>query len=441
VPLACQAVDVKRIRQIGSCSVFSVVKRVVITCWGSFGDLFPYIGLATALQARGHRALIAAPALYRANVEEEGLEFAPVGPEVDPADRAAIARVMHPARGPEAVIRDLVVPALPQTYEQLRRVITPADLVVSHPLTMTAPVIADSLKIPWVSTLLAPLGFFSTTDLPVLPNAPWLVHLRGLGRWFGRLIVAGGRRATRGWVEPVLELRASLGLDRGGHPLFEGQFSPVMTLALFSSLLARPQPDWPPHVRVTGFVFYNGRGGLDPALEAFLDAGPPPVVFTLGSSAVGAAGRFYQESVGAVARLGVRAVLLTGGVAENQPGGALPPGVLLVDRAPHQLLFPRASAIVHQGGAGTMAQALRSGHPMLVVPHAHDQPDNAFRVTSLGVARTLFPHRYTAARAAGELRRLLDDRRYTERAAATALAVRQEGGADAAAQALEALLV
>ena len=110
---------------------------------------------------------------------------------------------------------------------------------------------------------------------------------------------------------------------------------------------------------------------------------------------------------------------------------------MLVDSAPHQLLFPRASAIVHQGGIGTTAQALRSGHPMLIVPHAHDQPDNAFRVTNLGVARTVFPRRYKAARVARELERLLGDAAYRERSASVAEIVRAEGGADAAAEALE----
>jgi rhamnosyltransferase subunit B len=122
--------------------------------------------------------------------------------------------------------------------------------------------------------------------------------------------------------------------------------------------------------------------------------------------------------------------------------------ILLVDRAPHQLLFPRAAAIVHQGGIGTTAQALRSGRPAIVVPHSHDQPDNAFRVTSLGVARTIFPGAYRAARVARELSRLLGDSTsasnsatgsatsYVARAAKLAESVRAENGAEAAADAI-----
>jgi rhamnosyltransferase subunit B len=112
----------------------------------------------------------------------------------------------------------------------------------------------------------------------------------------------------------------------------------------------------------------------------------------------------------------------------------------LIDRAPHQLLFPHASAIVHQGGAGTTAQALRSGHPMLVVPHGHDQPDTAYRVTNLGVARTVFPQRYKAARVERELKRLLSEPSFKERAASVAAIVRQEGGAETAAEHIDNVL-
>jgi UDP:flavonoid glycosyltransferase YjiC (YdhE family) len=415
-------------------------RRIFIACIGSYGDVYPYIGLALALKARGHRPIIATAPFYRPAVEREAIEFSPFGPNTDPNDRELLARVMHPVDGPERVIRELVIPDLPNAFEQLDRASAGADVLVSHPLTFPIPLIAELRRTPWVATVLAPLSLFSATDLPALPPAPWAVHLRVLGPWFGRMVIGVGKRATRPWVEPIQDLRVRLGLPRGGHPLFEGQFSPFLNLALFSRVLAQPQSDWPPRTSTTGFVFYNGHGELAAEVAQFLRDGAPPVVFTLGSSAVGAAGGFYQESLDAVRQLGVRAVLLTGGFAENQPSGRLPPGVLLVDRAPHQRLFPHASVIVHQGGAGTTAQALRSGHPMLVVPHAHDQPDTAFRVTNLGVARTVFPQRYQASRVARELKRLLTEPSFQERASSVADVVKQEGGAEAAAEQIEQML-
>src|SRR5262245_50468799 len=414
-----------------------ISKRIVINCWGSHGDFFPYVGLALALKERGHTPVLATPAIYQLEVELAGVEYAHVGPDLDPNDETLYERVMDQTRGSEVIVRELLMPKLEETCAQLTAVAAGADLIVGHPLTVSVPLVAERANVPWVSTVLAPMLFFSATDLPVLPQAPVLRHTAKLGSWAARGVVGFAHRITKDWFEPVHRLRAKLGLPPAGHPMFEGMFSPRLTLALFSRALGEPQPDWPPHVRTTGFVFYNGPDRtLSSEIHEFLAAGPPPVVFTLGTSGVGAAGSFYHESAAAAARLGVRAGLLIGSFEQNRPDGELSRDVLVVDRAPHQLLFPRASAIVLHGGIGTTGQALRSGRPMLVVPHGHDQFDNAYRVTKLGVARTLHPKRYRAPRVAAELTQLLIDD-YRSRAESVAATVRAEGGAAAAAEALE----
>lgn len=415
-----------------------MARRIVITSLGSFGDVYPYIGLARALRDRGLHPVVATSASYRPAVEQEGLHFEPLGPDVDLRDEAALKRVMHPRTGGEVVVKEFVLPALEQMWQETSRLAAGADVLVSHPLTFCTPAVGEARRMPWAGTILAPLSLFSDGDFPLLPALPAVGGLMRRWPWLRRAVMRLVRREIAKWTRPLVDLRLRQGLTPGGNPLMEGQYSPHLNLGLFSRVMAEPQADWPPHMRVTGFVFYNGPAVLPPELEAFLNAGEAPVVFTLGSSAVGAAGRFYHESAEAAARMGVRAVLLTGGFAANIPS-RVPDGVLLVDEAPHQLLFPRARAVVHQGGAGTTAQALRAGCPMLVVPHSHDQPDNAFRVARLGVARTLFPGRYAAARAAGELRALLDDATYRERAAATAAIVTREGGAEEAAGAIAAL--
>ena len=178
---------------------------------------------------------------------------------------------------------------------------------------------------------------------------------------------------------------------------------------------------------------------MPPALAAFLDAGDPPVVFTLGSAAVNTAGTFFHESAAAVAALGCRGVLIVGPNPQNRPGG-LPPSVMAVESAPHDQLFPRASVVVHQGGVGTTGQAIRGGRPQLVVPFAHDQPDNAFRVAQLGIGRVVYPTRYRAARVTRELRALLAGRDYASRAHTVGREVRTEGGAAAAVDAMLAVL-
>lgn len=414
-------------------------RRVLIACWGSFGDVFPYIGLGKALQARGYHVALALPAFYKLVVEAERLECRPIPPDVDPNARDLIARVMDPRTGPDTLVREWLIPSVRDSYEALDAAVHDADVIVTHPVTFAAPVVAQKRRLPWVSSVLAPSSFMSATDFPVLAAAPRLMYLQRLIPSTNRVLRALVRSATARWMAPIRELRLAAGLDAGGHPLFEGQFSPAVTLALFSRLLATPQPDWPANVHMTGFVFYNGPETLDAGVQSFLDNGPAPLVFTLGSSAVGAAGSFYEESAAAAARLRMRAILLCGPYPENRPMRTRSADILVLDRAPHQLLFPRAAAIVHQGGAGTTGQALRAGKPTLIVPYSHDQPDNAYRVTKLGVARTLFPRAYTADRAARELHRLLRDPRYAAAGERVATVVRQEGGAEAAAALIDAV--
>ena len=416
--------------------------RIVITSWGSYGDVNPYVGLALALRARGHTPVLAIPTYYRPAVEREGLEHAPVGPDVEPGDTTLVGRIMDARTGTEFLLREMLAPAIDRTYEQLSAAARRADLLVTHPVTFAGPVLAEATGMPWVSTALAPASFMSEHDPFVMPPAPWLKKVERFSRWPSVMLMRFAHRMTRPWMAPVDALRARLGLPPGRHPVFEGQHSPTRVLALFSRVLAEPQVDWPPNVRITGHVFYDAGHGalLAPELARFLDDGEPPLVFTLGSSAVMAAGRFYEESVDAARRLGRRAVFLAGSDRAPQLAASLPPGMLAVDQAPHSLVMPRAAAVVQQCGIGTLGQALRAGRPILAVPFAHDQPDNAWRATRLGVARTIPAQRYDARRAERELRHMLDDPTYATRARAVGDQVRQEDGAARACEAIDEVL-
>jgi UDP:flavonoid glycosyltransferase YjiC (YdhE family) len=311
-------------------------------------------------------------------------------------------------------------------------------------LPLVGPIVARMRRLRWVSSVLAPISLFSAYDPPVLPQLPGLHHLLTLhpaiARGFYRLV----RSQLDKLIAPVYDLRAELGLPRGEQPLMAGQHSPGCVLALFSRVLAVPQLDWPKHTVVTGFPFYDrrdffGETETPPGLIEFLDAGTPPIIFTLGSSAFWVAKNFYRDSAVAAGALGRRALLLIGH-ARNLPAGPLPDGVAAFEYAPYSEVLPRACAIVHQGGVGTTGQGLRSGKPVLILPHAHDQFDNAARVSRLGCGRVLPRPHYSAESAISELRALLDDARYAERAAETALIVRQENVARAAADAIERML-
>lgn len=413
--------------------------RIVLTAWGSYGDINPYMGLALELKARGHEPVLATPAYYRSLAEREGIAFHAVRPDIDPGNSDIVARIMHPRRGPEVILRELMLPSVADAYEDLQEAVSGADLLVSHPITFAAPVLAHKTGIPWVSSVLAPISFFSAYDFPVLPFAPFLKRLERLGPWVGPVLARVARHSTRSWSAPVYRFRARLGLPPGGDPIYEGQHSPDLVLGLFPGILAKPQPDWPANVRVTGRIPFDAAHGksLSTELEQFLAEGPAPIVFTLGSSAVMAAGDFYEQSIAAVQQLGMRGVMLAGAEGVTRLSGKMSTNVLIVDAAPHSQLFPKAAVIVQPCGIGTLGQALSAGRPILAVPFAHDQPDNAHRVEQLGVARVVYPPQYRAQRVAQELRRLLDQAEYGRGASEVAAKVRAEDGATAACNAIE----
>ncbi len=416
--------------------------RVVITAFGSLGDMHPYLAIALALKARGHEAILLTSPCYRRKVEAMGLGFRAMRPDstfVD--DPAVMRRVMDVRTGLEHVLRRVILPAVRESYEDTLAAVEGADMLVSHPICFGAALVAEATGIPWASTMVTPLGLSSAYDPPTLSGYTGLCKaLRPLGPAFWGPLRRLLTRATRPWARPIDRLRADLGLPPAvAHPLVNGH-SPSLHLALFSKSLLAEQPDWPPHTVITGFPFFDGdaESMLPPDLARFLDDGPPPFVFTLGYSASIVAGRFYQHSAEAAARLGRRAVLVLK-YPRNRPP-SLPEGVIAVEYAPFSGLFPRSALIIHHGGIGTSGLAMRSGKPMLVVPFAHDQPDNAARLARLGIARTVSPHRYSADRAAHELNALLNNPGYSVRATSIGEQIRKEDGVGSACDALETLM-
>lgn len=422
--------------------------RIVFTTWGSFGDLHQYMALALELQERGYRPVIATSPVYREKVEAVGIAFHPVRPDLPPPDTEAsidiIRRALDARGGPSYVLRELLVPHLRETYADTFAAVTAeggADLLVSHPVPLTAPLVAEKTCIKWVSSVVFPMSFASAYDPSTPPQLPALRTLAGLHPVVARTLLNLGKWTTKSWIEPIQQLRKELGLPRGRHPIFEGQHSPTLVLALFSRALAQIQPDFPPNTVITGFPFFDRKDErpLPPELLHFLKAGEPPILFTLGSSAVWIGEDFYRASIEAAQKLGRRALLLTGN-ERNLPTTTLPEGIAAFDYAPHSLVMPLASIVVHQGGIGTTAQALRAGQPVLMVPYGQDQPDNARRCARLGIGRTLPRARYTVPRVVSELSELLTNSAYRELAAKVGQRVRGENGTRIACDLIERVL-
>ncbi|HEU4714389.1 MAG TPA: glycosyltransferase [Pyrinomonadaceae bacterium] len=415
-------------------------KRIVLNTFGSFGDIHPYLALGQELLQRGHAPVIATMEIYREMAESVGLEFAPVRPnfpQPKEQDPELIEKIMEPKTGPKFLTEEVVFAAIRDSYEDLLAAVNGADLLVTHPAAPAGPLVGRKTGMPWISTVLAPMSFFSAYDPPVPPYWQWTKVFSRLGPRVMKFLLDVMKTPFK--AKAVAAFRDELGVPDYGNPTFDGQHSPTLVLAMFSKLFAAPQPDWPPQTEVTGFCYYDDPGAALPVeLADFLDDGPPPIVFTLGSSAIWVARDFFRESIAAARQLDQRAVLLIGD-ERNHPGN-LPDGMIAVNYVSYRSLLPRASVVVHHGGVGTTSHGLRAGVPTLIVPFAFDQSDNAEHAQRMGVSRTVYRDKYRAPRVANELGRLLREPSYAERARAVGAQLKHENGPARASELIERVL-
>jgi rhamnosyltransferase subunit B len=419
--------------------------RVLLTTYGSLGDLHPFLSIALELQARGHRPVIATSSLYRPNVENLGIEFHSIAPDMTPPEEwnAASVSAMHSKKGPELFFRYVMMPALRQSYADLLPVMREADITVSQRLIMAAPLCAEVLNKRWLSAALSPVAFGSAADPCYFPGSPLNQKLRA-NPYSRKILKSWSRMIYSRWVREVARFRAELGLPRGPHPLSEASLSPHGVLALFSRQLAAPQPDWPSNTIQTGTCFHSSAeqntssSTLAPEIEAFLEKGEVPVIFTLGSATVYLPGNFYFTAVEAIRTLNKRALLLIGPEA-NRPAN-LPQNdeqIAAFEYAPFSKLFERGSVVVHQGGAGTTGQVLQAGLPSLIMPQINDQYDNAMRMQRRGTARMMLHTDCNPQHMAQLLDDLLSNPQYAQSAREIGQRVQQEKGSAAAADAIE----
>jgi sterol 3beta-glucosyltransferase len=403
--------------------------RFTLLAYGSRGDVQPYVALGAGLRRAGHEVCLAAPAMFEPFVAGYGLEFAPLA-----GDPAQLVQQAVERAGPGATLlglaRVVLEHALPIAAEVMRGCMSAcqgSDAIIHSLLLTTAGYeIARLLDVPDFSALIfpafAPTGAFPNQGMPALPLGP--VYNRLTHRFFSALYWHGGRLGYS-WVRrkhPELPRLTTWPFDPKNErvtPILYG-FSP--------KIIPRP-PDWGAHVHVTGYWFLDAAPGWrpPPALVEFLASGPPPVFVGFGSTISRDVGDLAAIALAALADTGQRGLLLSGwgGLAPAD----LPDNVFPIEDAPFAWLFPRMKAVVHHGGVGTTADALRAGVPSIIVPFTADQPYWGRRIQQLGVGPAPIDHRQlTAGRLAEAIRIATTDEALRRRAADLGARLRAEDG-------------
>lgn len=380
---------------------------MLLATHGTAGDVLPFVGLGRRLRARGHEATLLANPYFRGLADEAGLGFVPLGTEEDYRKPFEDPSIWKPMRGVDTLGRQMADVMRPQ-YEAIRARYVPGETVVAATgAAFGARIAQDKLGVPTATIALQPAVVRSTYRTPVVAGLPrWVVRLpRSIKRLLFRVADVGADRLFR--AAEVNAFRAELGLPPVRRLIRSWWISPLRMIGLFPDWYAPPQPDWPAQTRLTGFPLFDQRNEgdvLPDEAEAFLRDGDAPIVFTPGSAMMHGQ-RFCDAIVHACRALGRRGILLSRHGGDWLASSAR--DVVYFDYLPLSLLLPRAAALVHHGGIGTLSQGLRAGIPQLIMPMMVDQPDNGGHLRRLGVGDWLAPKSFDGPNVARRLERLL----------------------------------
>jgi sterol 3beta-glucosyltransferase len=421
--------------------------KVFILTLGTRGDVQPYVALGKGLKDAGHVVTVCTSHSFESFVAGHGLAYGYMNDDIPKLINSDEGRRMIDNTGGLwqwlKAARKMAKQAAPMHrrmlhdgWESARK--AEPDLIVYHPKAFGAPHFAEDLGVPVVMAVAMPL-LVTTAAFPTIGFPDWKLggrYNRTTYSLFRRMMSASFGKSVQQW-------RAGRGLPRqprGTDMLRTPAGDAIPVLHGYSEhVLPRP-PDWPDSAAVTGYWFLAEDPAWQPPerLRTFLDAGDPPVYVGFGSMAGSDPRSLSRTVVEALRRANVRGLLATGW--GGMSAGDLPETVLAIDGAPHEWLFPRTAAVVHHGGAGTTAAALRAGRPAVVCPFIGDQPFWGRRLRALGAGVDPIPQkRLTAERLAAEIREVTADPQYRKSAEALGERIRSEDGVANAVAAIEAI--
>lgn len=404
--------------------------RIAILAAGSRGDIQPCAVLGKGLQLSGHRVRLAAPEDFTGFIEGQALEAFPLRGDAQQIMAGDTGREFMETGGANPIksiraVRKMIAPVISDMMRDAYAACRDAEgLICLGVFSAFGQSIAESLGIPIVN--IEPTPLLPTRAFP----APSWPTQRDLGPWPNYVAGAAMLRAVWLWYDPfVNDLRRQLGLPGWSFARFQRALRSTPMLGAYSpSLIPRPT-DWPDSVHVTGYLFSDASADWEPSpeLNAFLEAGDPPVYIGFGSMAGRDPAELARLVIEALAKSGQRGLLLTGwgGIRTE----SLSENLLVVESAPHGWLFPRMSAVVHHGGAGTTAEGLRAGVPSVIVPFILDQFFWGARVKRSGLGPAPIPRkRLTADRLATAIRIAVTDTDIRQRTRLCGAAIRAENG-------------
>lgn len=321
---------------------------------------------------------------FRQLVESNGVDFVPTTSDLmaiaeSPEGKAILE---HPIRNFKLALRyskEVINPAYRKTLEEFLAAASDADVIVYHPKALGTVDIALKLGIPCVSMPLVPVTY------PISEFANLAVTTKNLGKWLNKATYRVNEMAESSQINLINDFRAKvlqLPKRKAGIYTYTDGRKEIPTVYPVSKALFPEVNSWDGHVFMPGFFFLDSEDEMLPEeVEQFLSAGKPPVAVTFSGMPLAQPVSLLEKLRAALKMTRNRAIILTGNSGIESENDDL---ICTVKAAPHSLLFPRVKGIIHHGGVGTMAAALRAEKPQMIIPFSTDQPFWAKRLYRLG---------------------------------------------------------
>ncbi len=407
--------------------------KIGMQTWGSHGDIRPFLALAEGLQAAGHEVHLVLTcvdsAAYASHVSKHGVTITVLAsPVLTPAQAASFGatayRIRDPMKQMAAILRLCFDPVEDRMFEAAQDLCRDADLLIGHFMMYPLQFAAEQAGRPYASVVLSQVTIPTEFDHPLGAALLGRTGHRFLW-WLTRILI---HRAIQSSPN---RLRRRLGMAPVTDVLREIWLSRHLTLAAVSPQLCQAQPDWPASVRLCGFFDVPSldiEGVVSAEVDAFLAVGDAPVYMTLGSwmpHGQAEQARTLHLLSRAARKVGCRAIIQAH--AAQACGFVSDERLLYVSTAPHQAIFPRCSAVVHHGGAGTTQSATLAGKPSVVIAHIGEQEHWGKELRRRGIAgKTLHRRSVTAAALARRIRDVLAAPDMALKAGTVAAAMKQE---------------
>ncbi|MCI3918715.1 glycosyltransferase [Paenibacillus sp. TRM 82003] len=423
--------------------------RIRMLTLGTRGDVQPFVALGVELRRRGHDVAVCTAVNFEGFVRGHGVDFVPIRADFLKFTQSEEGKKMLGGNPLEIMknMKKLIYPMMETMLEDSWTAARDADVLIYHPKAFGGYDLAEKLDIPAFPAhpipIIAPTGGLTNPALPVSTDNRWLnrrsyeVNRLLLGSFMG--MINRWRRETLGLAGRRSVFTNDLRVRGRELPVLYGCSPAVVPF----------DPEWEGRVCMKGFWFLpergGGRGAGQPgsewtppeALERFLAAGDAPIVVSFSSMPLKDPERTLGMLREGLALAGRRGVVLTGWSGMRAAGDA-GDDVLCLEEAPHDWLFPRAAGVIHHGGAGTTAAALRAGVPMTICPFSADQPFWARRMLALGVSPAPLPEKAMSAPAfAARIAEMTGEASLRLRAEEIAASLASENGVAATADFVE----